>query len=240
MYRKICSIFFIIIPFINILANTADKEKKIKGNFDIGMNINKGTQNIFQLNNVFHLSYKNKQSLYSIKNNISIINTSNDDDVLNKGVQTFIYSLKGKKINGNINIEHFYDKSRFIKQRLTFSAGIFKDVLNKKNKLSFGASLLKEKSTYISLENELKNRLSTTADALFKINKYLEFKLLNQYQPNLDLLGDFRWRTDFSLKFIINSRIILKISNIYNYTSYPQKQIPEADYQMINSLSYTF
>ena len=76
MYRKICSIFFIIIPFINILANTADKEKKIKGNFDIGMNINKGTQNIFQLNNVFHLSYKNKQSLYSIKNNISILSTS--------------------------------------------------------------------------------------------------------------------------------------------------------------------
>ena len=89
-------------------------------------------------------------------------------------------------------------------------------------------------------EEKLQNRMSGNFDLLFKLNKHVSLTTSNLYQPNIEAVGDFRWQTNLSLRINLNSHFLLSINSTFNYDSFPEEGIPETDYQLINSISYTF
>ena len=62
----------------------------------------------------------------------------------------------------------------------------------------------------------------------------------NHYQPSIEEIGDFRLKSMLTLRVVINHYFLLSINNTFNYDSFPAEGIPETDYQLINSISYTF
>ena len=75
---------------------------------------------------------------------------------------------------------------------------------------------------------------------LIGINKNVSLTTSNLYQPNIEAISDFRWQTNLSLRMSLYSHFALSINSVFNYDSFPEEGIPETDYQLINSISYTF
>ena len=134
-----------------------------------------------------------------------------------------------------------YDISRSIKNRIGSGLGIaynFTDEVDKK--IGFGISALREKEIPLKGDYKIQNRMSGNFDLMFKLNKNVTIASKNLYQPNIQEIGDFRWKTTLSIRINLNSHFLLSINSTFNYDSFPEEGIPETDYQLINSISYTF
>ena len=231
---------FLLVPFSLYCTNPVPKNK-LSGNFDLGMNYTKNTESTFQLNNLFLLKYQKAKSSISIKNNIALINKSGEDEILNKGMQDFKYSINSKKINLNFTLNHTYDITRSIKNRYSSGLGFSYNLTDENNKkLDVGLSAVREKEINLSDESKLQNRISSNLD--FTINKNKKFSIVssNLYQPNIEETSDFRFKTSISFRIILNNYFLISLNNTYNYDSRPEEGINNSDFQMINSISYTF
>ena len=134
-----------------------------------------------------------------------------------------------------------YDISRSIKNRYGSGLGIaynFTDEDNKK--IGFGISAIREKETPLEGDYKIQNRMSGNFDFMIKINKNVTISSKNLYQPNIIQAGDFRWKTNVSLRVNLSPHFLLSINSTFNYDSFPEQGISESDYQLINSISYTF
>ena len=87
---------------------------------------------------------------------------------------------------------------------------------------------------------KFKTELVLTLDFSIKLNKDIELLGANNYQPNIEQAGDFRMKTMLALRINLSPHFLLSINNTFNYDSFPEEGIPEIDYQLINSFSYTF
>ena len=164
-----------------------------------------------------------------------------ENELLNKGTQDFKYAFSKKKIDANFTFQHFYDISRLVKNRLTSGLGLsyrLYDIESKK--LALGLSALREKEIHIEGEYKLQNRLSGNLDFMLKLNKNISISTTNNYQPNIENAGDFRWKTNLDFRIHLSSQFLLSLAATYNYDSVPAENLPESDYQLINSVSYTF
>lgn len=237
MYRILV---FLLIPFSLFSNNTLPKDR-ISGNFDLGMNYIKNTESTFQFTNLFLLEYQKEKSSFIIKNNISLINKSDKDEILNKGMQDFKYSVNSKKLDFNFSLNHTYDISRSIKNRFSSGLGIsyiHTDEHNKK--LGVGLSVIREKETNLSDDSKFQNRISFNQNFELKPNNKISIVASNLYQPNIEEIGDFRWKTILSFRLVLNTSFMLSLNNAYNYDSKPEEGVSNSDFQMINSISYTF
>ena len=134
-----------------------------------------------------------------------------------------------------------YDISRCIKNRYTSGAGISYNLTDKDNStIALGLSVLREKEIPLEGKDKLQNRISSNFDLMIKLNKNITLSTNNHYQPNIEKAGDFRWKTNITLRVILSPHFLLNINSIFNYESIPSEGIPETDYQLINSISYTF
>lgn len=231
---------FLLIPFSLFSTNPLPKDG-VTGNFDLGMNYSKNTESTFQFNNLFLLKYQKGKSSFSLKNNISLINKSGEEEILNKGMQDFKYALNSKKLDLNLTLNHMYDISRSIKNRYGGGLGISYNHTDEDNKkLGIGISAIRELEINILDEQKLQNRISTNLDFMLKPNKNISIITSNLYQPNIEETGDFRWKTSVSFRVVLNSHFLLSINNTYNYDSRPEEGVSNSDFQMINSISYTF
>ena len=221
------------------------QDKKVEnpwsGNFDLGLNFTKNNESTFQFNNIFLINYKSDVYQISLANNIAFVNKTGEDELLNKGVQDFKYTLDAKKLDANIMLQHLYDISRSVKNRYTTGIGVSYNFTNEDNKkIAIGLSALREKEIPLEGEDKLQNRLSSNFDFLIKLNKNIAISTINHYQPNIKQMGDFRWKTNISFRVNLSPHFLLNINSIFNYDSVPAEGIPETDYQLINSISYTF
>lgn len=233
-------IIFLLFPTVLFATNPLPKDG-VSGNFDLGMNFTKNSESTFQLNNLFLINYQKGKSSISLKNNISLINKSGEEEILNKGLQDFKYSLNSKKIDINLTLNHKYDISRSIKNRYGSGLGVSYNHIDKDNKkLGMGISAIRELEINLFEEQKIQNRISTNLDFMLKPNKNISIVASNQYQPNIEEAGDFRWKTIISLRVALNSYFLLSINNTYNYDSRPEEGVTNSDFQMINSVSYTF
>jgi putative salt-induced outer membrane protein YdiY len=140
-----------------------------------------------------------------------------------------------------LTLQHLYDISRSIKRRWTTGIGISYAVIKSDiEKVRLGVSYLRERETPMEGEQEMNSRMSGGVDFTIKLLDNVELLSKNYYQPNIENIGDFRWKTNLSLRIKINSHFLFSLNNTFNYDSYPKLNIPEMDYQLINSLSYTF
>ncbi len=213
----------------------------ISGNFDLGLNFTKNTENTFQFHNVAFLNYKKGNSSFDLKNNIAFISKTGEDELLNKGEQNLKFSLDANNLDANITIQHLYDISRSIKNRYTSGVGISYNFNNEDHKkISIGLSALREKELTLNSENKLQNRVSSNFNIMIRITKNITLNTINYYQPNIEQIGDFRCKTNLSFRVNLSNYFLLNINSNFNYDSMPEKGIPEADYQLINSISYTF
>ena len=86
----------------------------------------------------------------------------------------------------------------------------------------------------------MQNRISSNFDLMIKLNKNVTVSTTNQYQPNIEKTGDFRWKTNITFRINLSPHFLLSINSTFNYDSIPAEGIPETDYQLINSISYNF
>ena len=235
-------VFFLLVFSTTIAFSTNPNETDgIKGNFDLGLNYTQNIEKTLQFNNVFLLRYKKGNSNLSLGNNISFISKTGEKELLNKGTQDLKYSYKSKKLGADVTLQHLYDISRSIKKRLTSGLGFsYAFIQEDDKKLMIGISALKEKETPKDGENKIQNRISTNLDFSIKLNKDIELLGANNYQPNIEQAGDFRMKTMLALRINLSPHFLLSINNTFNYDSFPEEGIPEIDYQLINSISYTF
>ena len=232
------TLLFSIIP---LLLLSEEKRQVISGNFDLGLNFIKNIENTLQFNNVFHIKYKvNNFYWITASNNMNLISQTGENDLINNGYQDLKYSLVDKGWDLGINIEHFYDVSKNIKNRYSTALGLSYDFSKRKNeKLAFGLSFQKEKELTVDEESTLQNRLNTHLNIVKKIAKNIEINLSNGYFPNFEEFGDFRWKSILVLKIKLNTKFSLIMNSMFNYDSLPEKGIPETDYQLTNSISYS-
>ena len=240
MLRNILFLFIIFSALSAFTTNPAETEG-IKGNFDLGLNYSQNVDKTLQFNNVFLLRYKKGNSNFSLGNNISFISKTGEDELLNKGTQDFKYSYKSKKLGADFSLQHLYDISRSIQKRWVCGLGLsYAFLQDDDKKLGVGLSGLKEKETPMEGEDKSQNRISANLDFSYKINKNVEIVGANHYQPNVEETGDFRMKSMLALRVVISPHFLLSINNTFNYDSFPAEGIPETDYQLINSISYTF
>ena len=233
----------IVLLFISTFtyAFSTEKTDGFSGNFDLGLNYTQNIDNILQFNNVFFSNYKHKKSLVSLNNNISFISQTGKEEMLNKGVQDLKYSFNTNELGADFTLQHLYDISRSIKKRWTTGVGIsYAIVKSDIEKARFGISTLREIETSLEETQEINTRMSGSIDFTIKLLDNVELISKNHYQPNIENIGDFRWKTNFSLRIALNSHFLFSLNNTFNYDSFPKLDIPEMDYQLINSLSYTF
>ena len=228
--------------FINtqIMAFVAADNEGFSGNFDLGLNFTKNTESTFQFNNMFLVKYKKGKSNFSLGNNISFISKTGEDDLLNKGSQDFKYALDAK-LDVNITVQHMYDISRSVKNRYTSGLGVSYNFTDEDNrKIGVGLSAIRENEIPLEGENTFQNRLSTNFDLMIKLNKNVTISTTNHYQPNIEKTGDFRLKSNITFRVNLSSYFLFSINSNFNYDSMPAEGIPETDYQLINSISYTF
>ena len=134
-----------------------------------------------------------------------------------------------------------YDISRSIKNRYGSGLGVSYNYTDEDNKkLGIGVSAIRELEINILEETKLQNRISSNLDFMLKPNKNISIVASNLYQPNIEEIGDFRWKTSISFRLVLNSHFLLSLNNTYNYDSRPEEGVTNSDFQMINSVSYTF
>ncbi|MEE2700389.1 MAG: DUF481 domain-containing protein [Bacteroidota bacterium] len=239
--HKYLVLFFFVFSTVFAFSTNPVQTDGVRGNFDLGLNYSQNVDKTLQINNVFLLSYKIGNSNFSLGNNISFISKTGEDELLNKGTQDFKYSYKSKKLGADVSLQNLYDISRSIKKRWVCGLGISYAFLQDDDKrLSIGLSGLKEKETSIQGDDKMQNRISTNLEFSYKINRNVEIIGANHYQPNVEEIGDFRMKSMLALRIVISPHFLLSINNTFNYDSFPVEGVPEIDYQLINSISYTF
>lgn len=234
----------IILLFVSTFTFALSPEKidGFSGNFDLGLNFTKNTDNTLQFNNIFLIKYK-VNSVYWItaSNNMNLISKTGENDLINKGAQELKYSLVDKGWDLAFNIGHLYDISKNIKNRYSTSLGFSYNISKIKNdKLAFGLYFQKEKELTIDEKITLQNRLNANFDISKRIAENIEINLSNGYFPNFEKFGDFRLKSTLNLKIKLNTKFSLSINSVFNYDSFPEEGITETDYQLTNSISYTF
>ena len=232
-------LFCLLIPLFSL---SQEKKQVFSGNFDLGLNFTKNTENTLQFNNVFLIKYRvNNVYWITASNNMSLVSKTGENDLINRGVQELRYSLVDKGWDLAINIEHLYDISKNIKNRYSTALGFSYNISKIKNeKLAFGLSFQKEKELTVDEESTLENRLNANLDIVKRIAENIEINLSNGYFPNFEEFGDFRWKCILDFKIKLNTKFSLSINSTFNYDSFPEKEIPETGYELINSISYTF
>ena len=240
MIKKTILILISTLP-IYIYASEPLPKDGISGNFDLGLSFTKNSETTFQFNNLFLIKYQIRKSSFMLASNIAFINKSGEEKILNKGVQDFKYALNSRNLDLNFTINHMYDISRSIKNRYSSGLGVSYNHINEEDKkIGIGLSALREKENLLSGETKLQNRLSGDFDFMIKTGQNIIISSKSKYQPNIEEAGDFRWNTNLSLRISINSHFLLIINNTFNYDSMPEEGISRSDYQLINSISYTF
>ena len=240
MLKKLLLLFILFSTF-SLKATQPTQKDGFSGNFDLGLNFTKNTEKTLQFNNVFLVKYKKGKSNFSFGNNISFISKTGEDELLNKGAQDLKYAMDAKKLDANITLQHLYDISRSVKHRYTSGIGIsynFSDENNKK--IGIGLSALREKEIPLAGEEKLQNRISSNFDLMIKLTENITISTHNHYQPNIEQAGDFRWKTNIAFRMNLSTHFLLSVNSTFNYDSVPIEGIPETDYQLINSISYTF
>ena len=234
-------ILILLLISTQIIASTPTEKEGLTGNFDLGLNYTQNIDKTLQFNNVFLANYKYKKSVISLNNNISFISKTGQEEVLNKGVQDLKYSLNTNRLGADLTLQHLYDISRSIQRRWTTGIGLSYAVVKSDiEKVRLGVSYLRERETPIAGEKEMNNRMNGGVDFTIKLIDNVELLSKNYYQPNIENIGDFRWKTNLSLRITINSHFLFSLNSTFNYDSYPKLDIPEMDYQLINSFSFTF
>jgi len=224
-----------------VFASSPIEKEGLSGHFDLGLNYTQNIDKTLQFNNVFLANYKHKKSAISLNNNISFISKTGQEEVLNKGVQDLKYSLNTKRLAADLTLQHLYDISRSIQKRWTTGIGLsFAVVKSDIETVRFGISTLRERETPIIGEQVMNTRMSGNIDFSIKLLENVELISKNHYQPNIEDVGDFRWKTNFSVRLTLNSHFLFSFNNTFNYDSIPEIDIPEMDYQLINSISYSF
>ena len=233
----------LVILFISYATFSSSQEPEIErnwsGNFDLGVNFTKNIEQTFQLNNIFNLNYKTQHHTVSLNNNIAFISKTGQEKLLNKGTQDLKYELISNSLNLGISFQHLYDIGRKIKSRYTTGIGVSYNLFTKKN-ITLGLTAQREKENILEGDNKLQNRLNSNILFAKKFNDPIDIILNNSYQPNIENFGDFRWITNLSVRINLSTKFLLSINTTYNYDSNPEIGIPESDYQLINSISYSF
>ena len=219
--------------------DSKSKEKLWSGNFDLGLNFTKNTEEIFQFNNILRLNYKVRNHILTLNNNIAFVSKTGQEELLNKGKQDLKYELTSKNLNIRFLFQNLYDIDKKIKNRYTIGIGVSYSLFSKKS-VNIGITIQREKENVLGRENKLQNRLNSNILFTKKIKNSMQITLKNSYQPNLDGFGDFRWISNLSVRMNLSTQFLLSINTNFNYDSEPEIGIPETDYQLINGISYSF
>ncbi|MGV1011654.1 MAG: DUF481 domain-containing protein [Flavobacterium sp.] len=200
---------------------------------------NNNEEELSQINSSLTHQYKSKnlKNYFLILGNIDY-SLANGDELSNSGLIHFRYN---RKLNNKLRIEAFtqyqYNKILGIESRNLIGIGPrYKINKSKKTVFYIGSLLMQEfekasdntktisyqrLSSYLSLS--IKNKANT-----------LEFASVVYYQPNINLLEDYRLSSQTSLAFNITSKLQFVNSINYGYDSYPPANISKKNIILTN------
>ena len=233
------TLLFSVIPFL--LLSQEKKEYPFDGNFDLGFNYYQNVKTALALNNAGSIRYKVGEYEIKFTNNITLLSTVGEEEMVNNGEQTIKWNLKTKNLGVFISSAHLYNIQQSIKRRFTNKVGIsFWYIDKEKYNFNTGAAICNVDET--SLENIQinKNRLSGTLNYTTKIGKRIEITSKNDYRPNIEKFGDFEFESSVNIILKLSKYWDITMNNTFKYTSYPITGIPETYYQVINKISYKF
>ena len=90
------------------------------------------------------------------------------------------------------------------------------------------------------LEEKLKNRIEGSVIFSFQLNENIKLQGFTKYLPNIEDFNDYRLDNTLSIRMNLNPKFLFSINNTLNYDNLPEFGVNKTDYQLINSVSYTF
>ena len=218
---------------------------KWTGSASLDIFLIKNVNQIFKIENKFHVQYKHDKNLWLLLNDLNFQKLEGSSFV-NKGTQHLRYN---RKLSDRIRWEGFlqsqYDAVSNIDFRGLVGTGPrFKITSSEKYRTYIGTLVMYEyEKADITVEERVAEavRGSTYLSFSFYPTETLSIISTSYYQPKLDQWSDYRLSSDTAVLLRIFEKLAFKINFVYKYDAVPvSANIPRAQYELTNGLSYTF
>lgn len=218
---------------------------KWTGSASLDVSLIKNANKIFKVDNNFHVQYKNEKNLWLLLNDLNIQRLEGNSFV-NKGTHHLRYNRKlSDRVRWEAFVQSQYDAISNIDFRGLIGSGPRFKILGLDNyRMYIGTLLMYEyEKADISVENRIEEavRGSTYLSFSFHPTETLSIISTSYYQPKLDEFKDYRLSTDTVVLLRIFGQLAFKVNFTYNFDAGPvSPNIPKAQYELTNGLSYTF
>ena len=228
---------FIFSQIINIETKKESNEKVFSGLIELAFDYNKSTEIDWEFINSTYLRWDSDFMTILLINEIDL-DRAGDKDFANDGFQHLRISYH---INDNLAIESFiqnqHDLVHNIENRQLAGLGLRKTFL-KSGIIGFSTFYEHEE-----LVDKLINdafRLSIYNRLIFNIFKKVEFSNVLYFQPKVEDFTDYRLALGATLSIPISEKLFFTNSLNLSHDSSPAIDIPNTNYQFVNSLKYKF
>ena len=244
MFVFSCSFCFSQVVNVETLRKPSDSTKWT-GSASLDISLIKNANRIFKIQNNFHVQYKNEKDLWLFLNDLNFQRLEGSSFV-NKGIQHLRYNRKlSETIRWEAFVQSQYDAISSIDFRGLVGTGPrFKLSQSDDYRIYVGTLVMYE---YEKADATIMNRIeeATRGSAYLSFSFYptenLSIISTSYYQPKLDEWNDYRLSSDTSLLLRIFERLAFKVNFVYKYDAVPvSPEIPKAQYELTNGLSYTF
>lgn len=205
----------------------------------------KNANRIFRIANKFHVQYNHEKNLWLFLNDLNFQKLEGNSFV-NKGTQHLRYNRKlSDRLKWEAFVQSQYDAISNIDFRgLAGTGPRFK--LNRSDNYRFylGTLIMYEyEKADSSVENRVIESVRGSMYASFSLYPTQNLSIISTsyYQPKIDAFSDYRLSSSTAVLLEIFKNLAFKVNFNYNFDAAPvSPNIPKAQYELTNGLSYTF
>lgn len=212
------------------------------GDFGLSVNASRYSSSYFAFTTGGHLQYKSHNHLVLLYGNYTIINVDGDD--FNR--TGFAHLRYNYEVNDLLRLEAFIQTQQnallLIKRRELNGVGLRLKLSQYENaKFYYGIALMRE-SEILSIDGRksLDSRASSYFSFTLTPQDVVRLSNTSYIQPLVKEIRDFRFSNDLSLSFQITKNLQFLTTFHYLYDSRPAGDIPKANYEVTNGVSYRF
>ncbi|MCT4581108.1 MAG: DUF481 domain-containing protein [Flavobacteriales bacterium] len=250
MFKFFYTLFFALISsvvfgqILNVEKRRGDvDENGWKGNVDVSIKYTENTRSIFEFFNKSTINYKKDSVTYLFLTDFKLIK-KNSDDLINKG-GVHLRRIQDLNTDATLKSELFtqvqFNGVQKIKQRFLLGAGaraklVGNDTIN--CNFSIGGMYEYEETTIETFHHAL--RMTSYLSFNWDLNEKWKLRLINYYQPKVNLLNDFRLSNETSLSYQVSKEFSVVATYSLLYDSTPVLEVPNQVYSGYLLLRYKF
>lgn len=229
--------------FVNIENQRLKGNKEgWSGNFDLSFSIIQNTKSIYQFGSRNKLNYAKGRNNYMLLTDILLVKSANES-FANSGFEHLRYTYDVKKLPF-LYLEAFqqgqYNRVQLLAMRFLTGGGARFKVLDKDSShLGIGTFIMHEYEEQLDHTKLSLMRYSTFLTFDFQVSKNLGFNCITYYQPAVFNVFDFRVSTEASIRMKITQKLQFRVAYNLIYDSEPPPTVPNTNYILTNSFSYS-